>query len=80
MFEVYRATFQDAEFFLEASKTKLQMPVLALGSKYFIAEECTREMNLVAESVEEVILPWGHQLAEECPEELSRVLLDFIGK
>lgn len=37
-------------------------------------------MNLVAENVEEVILPWGHQLAEECPEELSRVLLDFIGK
>lgn len=43
MFEVYRATFQDAEFFLEASKTKAQMPVLALGSKYFIAEECTRK-------------------------------------
>jgi len=80
MFEVYRATFKDAEFFQEAAKTKLKMPVLALGSKYFINDENTREMKLVAENVEEVILPWGHQLAEECPEELSQVLLEFIKK
>lgn len=56
------------------------MPVLALGSTYFIGEENTREMKLVAENVEEASLPWGHQLAEECPKELSEVLLNFISK
>jgi pimeloyl-ACP methyl ester carboxylesterase len=78
MFEVYRATFQDAEYFKKAAETKLKMPVLALGSTYFIGEEVTREMNLIAEDVTEVLLPWGHQLAEECPERLSEVLLDFF--
>lgn len=80
MFEVYRATFQDAAFFKTALDNKLKMPVLALGSTYFIGEENAREMRLVAENVEEASLPWGHQLAEECPNELSEVLLNFISK
>jgi hypothetical protein len=29
-------------------------------------------------NVRGVILPWGHQLAEECPKELAQVYLDFF--
>ena len=35
-------------------------------------------MKEVAEDVRGVILPWGHQLAEECPEELAREYLEFL--
>ncbi len=80
MLEVYRATFQDAEQNREAAKQKLKMPVLAVGSKHFIAEDNQRQMEEVAENVRGVILPWGHQLAEECPRELAEAYLDFFGR
>ena len=71
MCEIYRATFQDAEWNLEAAKEKLKMPVLALGGREFIFEEVEREMEPVAEHVTSVVLDYGHQMAEECPELLG---------
>ncbi|WP_207956245.1 alpha/beta fold hydrolase [Rubrobacter marinus] len=78
MFEIYRATLEDAEQNREAAKTKLPMPVLAVGGKDFIGEDNERQMREVAEDVRGVIFPWGHQLAEECPEDLAGAYLEFF--
>jgi len=78
MFAIYRATLEDADQNREAAKTKLTMPVLAVGSEYFIGADNERQMREVAEDVRGVILPWGHQLAEEDPEALAEAYLQFF--
>jgi pimeloyl-ACP methyl ester carboxylesterase len=80
MFAIYRATLDDADQNHESAKTKLKMPVLAVGSEYFIGTDNERQMREVAENVEAAILPWGHQLAEESPEELAAIYLKFFQK
>lgn len=79
MFEIYRATLQDAEQNRESAKRKLTMPVLAVGGRDFIGTDNERQMREVAEDVRGVVLPWGHQLAEECPNELAQEYLNFFG-
>jgi len=78
VFEIYRATLQDAEQNRQAATTKLPMPVLAVGSEHFIGADNERQMREVANDVRAVILPWGHQLAEEAPEELANEYLTFF--
>jgi hypothetical protein len=51
-----------------------------VGSEYFIGKDNERQMREVAENVEAAILPWGHQLAEESPEELAAIYLKFFQK
>ncbi|WP_082803614.1 alpha/beta fold hydrolase [Kocuria palustris] len=80
MLEIYRATLDDADQNREAAKTKLTMPVLAVGSEYFIGADTERQMREVAEDVRGVLLPWGHQLAEEDPEALASAYLNFFGR
>jgi pimeloyl-ACP methyl ester carboxylesterase len=80
MLAVYRATLEDGVQNRENAKTKLQMPVLAIGSEHFIAKEVKRQMENVASNVEFVELGYGHQLAEECPDELAGVYQKFVGK
>lgn len=80
MCEIYRATLDDADQIREVSKNKLKMPVLAVGSEYFIGKDNERQMRELAEDVSAVILPWGHQLAEEDPEGLAAAYLDFLGR
>ncbi len=75
---IYRATLEDADQNREAAKTKLKMPVLAVGGRDFIGEDNERQMREVAEDARGIILPWGHQLAEECPEDLAKAYLDFF--
>lgn len=77
-FSIYRATLDDADQNREAARTKLTMPVLAVGSEYFIGADNERQMRQVAEDVRGAILPWGHQLAEECPEDLAQLYLEFF--
>lgn len=77
-FEIYRATLQSGKQNRESAKTKLRMPVLAVGSQYFIGEDNERQMREVAEDVTGTILPWGHQLAEECPDDLVKEYLKFL--
>ena len=78
MFEIYRATLKDGEQNREAAKTKLPMPVLAIGGEEFIGEDNERQMREVAEDVRGKIFPWGHQLAEECPADLAEAYLEFF--
>lgn len=75
---IYRATLESADQNHEAAKTKLKMPVLAVGGRDFIGEDNERQMREVAEDVRGVIFPWGHQLAEECPEDLAKAYLEFF--
>ncbi len=54
------------------------MPVLAVGSEAFIGKEVGRQMEKVACKAEYQELKFGHQLAEECPEQLAIVYLNFV--
>jgi pimeloyl-ACP methyl ester carboxylesterase len=78
MCEIYRATLVNAEQNRESARTKLPMPVLAVGSEHFIGADNERQMREVADDVRGVILPWGHQLAEESPDELAAHYLQFF--
>ena len=77
-FAIYRATLESGRQNKEAAKTLLKMPVLAVGSEYFIGADNERQMRQVAEDVRGVILPRGHQLAEECPDLLAAEYLKFL--
>ena len=79
MLEIYRATLHDAQLNREAAQRKLPMPVLAVGGAAFIGDDNERQMREVAEDVRGVVLPWGHQLAEEAPRELADTYLEFFG-
>lgn len=77
-FHTDRATEANVRANSESSKTKLKLPVLAIGSEAFIGKEVHRQMNQVAVEVEYKELKFGHQLAEECPEDLAKLYLEFM--
>ena len=79
IFQVYRATFENMEFTKRMSAKKLPMPVMAIGSKHFIAEETHRQMQRVSDNVTCELLDCGHSLSLEKPQELSEMLLKFMG-
>ena len=62
----------------ESATSKLQMPVLAIGSKDFIGQEVEKQMKNVASNVQYKELKYGHQLAEECPNDLANLYVDFL--
>ena len=51
-FEYYRALWTDVEHNTENAKTKLKMPVLALGGKYSFGKRTLTTMQTLAENVE----------------------------
>ncbi|KAG4419734.1 hypothetical protein IFR04_007141 [Cadophora malorum] len=80
MFNIYRATEPNLKANTETAKTKLKLPLLAVGSQAFIGEEVKRQMERVANNVEYQELKFGHQLAEECPDLLADLYLSFLKK
>ena len=78
IFEVYRATFENIDLDKRWAEQKLSMPVLAVGSQYFIGEENRRQMERVAENVRYVELDCGHSMALERPEALAHELHNFF--
>ncbi|KAK4687556.1 hypothetical protein P7C73_g2566, partial [Tremellales sp. Uapishka_1] len=78
MLNIYRATELNSTANVVAAKTKLTIPVLAVGSRAFIGKEVKIQMDKVADNVQYQELDFGHQLAEECPDELARVYLAFL--
>lgn len=79
-FEYYRAIPQDAEHNAENARTKLAMPVLALGGSMSIKGGVERSMRAVAADVRGgVIERCGHFVPEERPDELADRLLLFFG-
>jgi pimeloyl-ACP methyl ester carboxylesterase len=78
MLAIYRAMLTDAEQNRQASKTMLDMPVLALGGDAFIAERNEIQMKKFARNVTGHVFHAGHDLAEEVPEEMAAVILPFL--
>jgi pimeloyl-ACP methyl ester carboxylesterase len=78
-FEYYRAIFTDTEHNTENAKTKLKMPVLALGGERGFGESTLKSVRQLAEDVRGgVIERCGHWIPEECPEYLTEQLLNFF--
>lgn len=80
IFEVYRATFKNIELDEEWGRKKLEMPVMAVGSQYFIADENKRQMERVAKNVRYVELDCGHSMALERPQKLAETLHGFFSE
>jgi pimeloyl-ACP methyl ester carboxylesterase len=87
-FEHYRAFPQDAIQNQNYSKTKLTMPVLAVGAGYIplfggnlTTSAAEYAMKILAEDVTGIIVPnSGHYIAEERPDFLVEQLAKFFGE
>ena len=85
-FEYYRAFPQDAIQNMNYSKTKLTMPVLALGGGYIpvfggniTMPSIAYGMKIVAQNVQTIIVPnSGHWIQEEQPVLLEKLLNNFF--
>ncbi len=78
-FEYYRAFPEDARQNKEYSKTKLQMPVLALGGEMSLKDLPLRQLQAVASDARGgVIKRCGHWIPNECPDYLAQQLLSFF--
>lgn len=75
----YRTFAEDEAWNVEMAKTKLDMPVLALGGEYAGGAAPFACFAQLAKHVQGGIIPGcGHYLAEEKPEGLARELLRFF--
>jgi pimeloyl-ACP methyl ester carboxylesterase len=85
-FEYYRAFPQDAIQNMNYSKTKLTMPVLALGGGYIptfggniTMPTIIYGMKILAQNVQGVIVPnSGHFIPEEQPVFVAKLLSNFF--
>lgn len=79
-FEYYRAFPEDAVANAAFAKTKLTIPVLGIGGDQSFAPIIGDHLRHVAIDVRTVsIKDSGHWVAEERPDQVSAVLLDFLG-
>ncbi len=76
----YFVSFQQAaKDFAQLSKTKLTMPVLAIGGDKSLGDVLGQQMKLVATDVTIVVLKnTGHWVMEESPKETTEALLKFL--
>jgi pimeloyl-ACP methyl ester carboxylesterase len=78
-FEYFRALPQDVADNTEYGKTKLAMPVLALGARASLAEAVPTQVAQYATTVSGgVVEDSGHWIFEEQPAELTARLLQFL--
>lgn len=63
----------------ERKTRRLTMPVLVIGGTASVGDLSAKEMKLVADDVQSVIIPGaGHWLAEEAPDEFLAALTAFL--
>ncbi|MGA9845653.1 MAG: alpha/beta hydrolase [Nitrososphaeraceae archaeon] len=80
-FEYYRALPQDAIQNMNYSKTKLTMPVLALGGQYGTGNMTLTSIKSLAKKASGDIVPLsGHWIADERPDFLIKELAKFFSK
>ena len=80
-FEYYRAIFTDIDHNKENAKTKLKMPVLALGGERGFRQHPLNSMRELAENVRGgVVERAGHWIAEERPDYLGEQLMTFFAE
>lgn len=78
-FHWFGAFDQDARDNLEFSKTKLTMPLLAMGSDHFAGSFLAAHSGLVATDVHEAIIKdSGHWVVQEQTGQVQKALLDFF--
>jgi pimeloyl-ACP methyl ester carboxylesterase len=78
-FKWFGAFPQDGKDNLVLAKTKLKMPLLAMGGEYFAAAFLKEHSKLVAENVtESKIAGSGHWLVQENTAQVQKDLLDFF--
>ncbi len=82
-FEFYRALIATAEQNKERIKQRLTLPVLAIGGAESTGAPSTapsigNTVMLVADNVQTVVVPAGHWVAEQAPEELLAALTAFL--
>ncbi|WP_406434516.1 alpha/beta fold hydrolase [Streptomyces sp. NBC_01589] len=79
-FEWFRTLNQDVTDNTVNGKTKLTMPVLALGAQYSLGQTVPDQVRGYATDVTgDVVSDSGHWLWEEKPAEMTKRLLDFLG-
>jgi pimeloyl-ACP methyl ester carboxylesterase len=77
-FEFYRAIPTSAAQNEERKDRRLTMPVLAIGGEESGRENAANAMKLVADNVQTAVLPGGHWVAEQVPQELLAQLTSFL--
>jgi pimeloyl-ACP methyl ester carboxylesterase len=78
-FAYFKAFPQDATDNRELAKTKLPMPVLAMGGAKAMGSALVETMRVVSPSVQgHVIENCGHWMLEECPVETINTLTKFL--
>ena len=78
MCEIYRAALVDARQNRAAEQDPITIPTLAIGAAGFHGHDVETQMRKLATDVTGVILPAGHQLAEEIPDAFARTILEFL--
>jgi pimeloyl-ACP methyl ester carboxylesterase len=78
-FAYFRMLNQDMADNAEYAKTRLPMPVLAIGASSSLGDTVAAQVTRYAQNVRiSVIDDAGHYLFDEQPDELSRQVLDFL--
>jgi pimeloyl-ACP methyl ester carboxylesterase len=78
-FAQFAAFRRDAEDNRAFARTKLEIPVLALGGEHGFGESVAAFMRNVAADVDEIVLPGvGHWLIEEAPEATVEAVVRFL--
>jgi pimeloyl-ACP methyl ester carboxylesterase len=79
MIRYFAATWTDAEHNREDARTKLAMPVLAVGGARNAGPRIRTVMEQVADDVHGTVLgAAGHWLADEQPDALHDLLVEFL--
>jgi pimeloyl-ACP methyl ester carboxylesterase len=79
-FGYYRALDETIAQNEQRKKTRLTLPVLAIGGARYTGAAAAATMRLVADDVTEVVVDdCGHYVAEEQPALFTKILGDFLG-
>jgi microsomal epoxide hydrolase len=77
----YRAIFDDIAQNREHARTKLRVPVLAIGGAQWLGDTMRASFEPVAEHVTSVSIPdCGHFVPEEAPERAAELILEFLAR
>ncbi|MEI1377343.1 alpha/beta hydrolase [Nostoc sp. UHCC 0926] len=78
---IYRAAFTSIKQTEPLTKTKITVPVMAIGGEKGLGEKVGEMVSLVAENVEATTLSGcGHFLPEECPKAVIKSILAMVAR
>jgi microsomal epoxide hydrolase len=78
-FDYYRSIFKSMEQNRAFARTKVKMPVLAIGAEKFLGAAMAATFEPLAETLIGRVIPdCGHYLLEEAPGPLADLLIDFF--